>query len=137
MTKINAPILSGVLKDDLICTVIYSEAPEKAASIAGFMTEFLALVKSVPLDKKPEIASALKAAGVPQKSLEFLGKVIDHPEIPLNLKKRLALGHLELVYHGIRNDLNYTRDIFLKISITDLLDRILGFDDLSTSNFAL
>lgn len=137
MTKINTPILAGILKDDLICSVIYFEEAEKAAAVAGFMTEFLALVKSLPIDKKPEMGTSLRACGVPQKSLEYLPKLIDHPDIPLALKTKLALGHLELIYHGIRNDQSYTRDIFLKISISDLLDRILGFDDLSTSDFAL
>lgn len=136
MTKINTPILAGMLKDELICSVIYFDQAEKAPAVAGFLTEFLGLVKSLPIDKKPEMGASLRACGIPQKSLEFLPKIIDNPDIPLAIKTKLALGHLELIYHGIRNDQNYTRDTFLKISISDLMDRILGFEDLSTSDFA-
>jgi hypothetical protein len=135
MTKVNTPILSGCLKDDLISTVIYSDDPEKANMIVGFLSEFLTLVKSLPIDKKPEIATGLRNVGVPQKSLETLVKLFDQSDIPFSLKKKLVLGHLELVYHGIRNDQGYAREIFMKIPITDLLDRILGFEDLSTSYF--
>jgi hypothetical protein len=134
MSSINTPLLDIILSDSFLESVIYVSGVENYPRVVGFMSEFLGIVKNLPMDTKAEVSKTFRQSHIGKLSLMFLQGILSDPElVDLSLKKDMILVHLELIYFAFRRDQEYARDTFTRgESAVALLRGLADFPDLST-----
>lgn len=122
-----------ILTDDFLESVVYVGETEKYPTVAGFLCEFLAMVKALPMDLKADVCKTLRQHNIGTMSLIFLqGLFTEHFDC-LRLQKNMILSHLELLFFTFRKDMEYCRECFAKSPSTALLaEHILLYADSST-----
>lgn len=132
MSNINTPLLDMILSEDFLESIVYVGEPEKYSIVAGFLCEFLGMVKNLPMDVKGEVCRALKQHNIGTMSLIFMqGLFREHFE-DKHLQKNMIMSHMELLFFAFRKDMEYCKDCFSKTSSTDLIEHILLYADTST-----
>ena len=127
------PLMEMILADDFLESVVYVGENEKYPTVAGFLCEFLALMKGLPMDLKADVCKTLRQHNIGTMSLIFLqGLFTEHFDCH-RLQKNMILGHLELLFFTFRKDLEYCRDCFAKTtSMAALIEHVLLYADSST-----
>jgi hypothetical protein len=133
MSSINNPLLDIILSDSFLESVIYVDGKEMYPKVIGFMSEFLSIVKNLPMDMKSEVSKSLRQSNIGNLSLLFLQGLFTDSE-PLNegLKKDMVLIHLELLYYTFRRDMEFAKETFTRgESAVALLRGLAYFPDFS------
>lgn len=132
MNNINAPLIDQVVGNKMLESIIYVEKKEDLKSAVGFLSEFLAIIKNLPMESKLDLSKSLRKSNIGLVSLTFLTGVFSTDFEDHHDKKDLILVHMELLYYTFRRELDYTMETFSKAKSADLIEQILRFPDLST-----
>lgn len=127
------PLIQMILDDEFLESVVYVGETEKYPTVAGFLCEFLSMVKLLPNDLKAEVCRTLRNHNFGSLSLIFLqGLFTEHFDCQ-KLQKNMILGHLELLFFTFRKDMDYCRDSLAKQpSFALLAEHIMLYADSST-----
>ena len=122
-----------ILSEDFLESIVYVGETEKYPTVAGFLCELLAMIKSLPMDLKADVCKTLRQHNVGTMSLIFLQSLFTEHFESEKLQKNMILGHLELLFFTFRKDMDYCRDCFAKMtSTTVLVEHVLLYADSST-----
>lgn len=134
MSNINTPLLDIILNDTFLESVLYVDGKENYPRVIGFMSEFLSIVKNLPMDTKAEVSKSLRQSNIGQLSLIFLYGLFNEMELSdEGLKKDMVLVHLELLYYTFRRDMDFAKETFTRgENAVALLRGLAQFPDFST-----
>jgi hypothetical protein len=132
INSLNTPLLDMILSEDFLESIVYVGETEKYPIVAGFLCEFLGIVKNLPMEVKAEVCKALKQHNIGTMSLIFLQGLFKEHFDDKHLQKNMVLSHLELLFFAFRKDMEYCRNCFSKTNSTDLIEHILLYADTST-----
>lgn len=121
--------------DSFLSRVIFTDDASQFEMAASFLSEFLAILKSLNFDSKAEVSKMLRNQNLGQLLLLFLSARLDDKTIGKQVQKNIALGYLELLYFVFRKDLDYTRNTFAISNMADLFEKIMRFEDYSTPQY--
>lgn len=133
MSSINTPLLDIILSDSFLESILYVDGREKYPRVIGFMSEFLGIIKNLPLETKAEVSKSLRQSNCGNLSLIFLQGLFNESEPEDDgLKKDMVLVHLELLYYTFRRDMEFAKETFTRgESAVALLRGLAQFSDFS------